>query len=121
MIQAGWVKRANHQNKYGWQPVVAGLNGVEPTIQVAAPCFLEAVISRHRSVRIRNGKRLVRSYCTYGFVTHAAEASVAKGKGCMFSLDSEFARLLRFYLPLARLDCVRFYLSKGPAGRRSAA
>lgn len=79
--------------------MVAGLNGVEPTIQVAAPCFLEAVISRHRSNKIRDGKRFVSSYCTYGFVTRAAEENVTKGKGCMFSLDGDFARLLRSFCP----------------------
>jgi hypothetical protein len=79
--------------------MVAGINNVEPTIEVAAPCFLEAVISRKRSDRIRSGIRFPRSYCTYGFVTCAAEENVANGKGCIFSLDREFARLLCFRLP----------------------
>ena len=82
--------------------MVAGINDLEPTIEVAAPCFLEAVVSRTRSHRTRNGIRLPRTMCTYGFVTRAAEGNVTNGKGCMFSLNGELARLLCFRLPFIR-------------------
>lgn len=92
MIEAGWVGRSIPGKGRFWQPMVAGINDVDPTVLVAGPCFLEAVVRQDSDTGYRAGVRVPVLKRTYGYVTEAAQSNVACGRKCPFYFNGELAR-----------------------------
>lgn len=69
--------------------MVAGINQVKPTMLVAGPCFLEAVVHLERSSKSLRGMRVPCWHRYYGFMTGAAQHNISEGKQCGFYLSSE--------------------------------